>query len=165
MGDNSYCEELFNDFPASSVVKKKKKKSTCQHRRHRFNPWVGKIPQRRKWQPTPVFLSGKSHGQRSLQCFQTVVLEKTFESPLDFKEIKQVQDPMDCSPPGPSVHGISQARIPEWVAISFSGESSRPRDQTCVSCIGNCILYHQATWEAWEPLNVEINLALARTVF
>ena len=34
--------------------------------RHRFHPWVGKIPWRRKWQPTPVFLPGKSHGQRSL---------------------------------------------------------------------------------------------------
>ena len=33
---------------------------------HRFDSWVGKIPQRRKWQPTPVFLLGKSHGQRSL---------------------------------------------------------------------------------------------------
>jgi len=31
-----------------------------------FNPWVRKIPWRRKWQPTPVFLSGESHGQRSL---------------------------------------------------------------------------------------------------
>ena len=31
-----------------------------------FDPWVGKIPWRGKWQPTPVFLSGKSHGQRSL---------------------------------------------------------------------------------------------------
>ena len=35
-------------------------------RRRKFNPWVGKIPWRRKWQPTPVFLPGKSHGQRSL---------------------------------------------------------------------------------------------------
>ena len=35
-------------------------------RRHRFNPWVEKIPLRRKWRPTPVFLPGKSHGQRSL---------------------------------------------------------------------------------------------------
>ena len=34
--------------------------------RHGFNPWVWKIPWRRKWQPTPVFLSGESHGQRSL---------------------------------------------------------------------------------------------------
>ena len=37
-----------------------------RHRRHGFNPWVGKIPWRRKWQPTPVFLSGESQGQRSL---------------------------------------------------------------------------------------------------
>ena len=34
--------------------------------RHRFGPWVGKIPWRRAWQPTPVFLPGESHGQRSL---------------------------------------------------------------------------------------------------
>ena len=43
-------------------------------------------------------------------------------------------DPMDCSPPGSSVHGTLQARIPEWVAFSSSRGSSRPRDQTCVSC-------------------------------
>ena len=36
------------------------KESACQCRRHRFNPWVGKIPWRRKWQPTPVFLPGES---------------------------------------------------------------------------------------------------------
>ena len=35
-------------------------------REHRFDPWTGKISWRRKWQPTPVFLPGKSHGQRSL---------------------------------------------------------------------------------------------------
>ena len=40
------------------------KESACQCRRHGFNPWVGKIPWRRKWQPTLVFLSGKSLGQR-----------------------------------------------------------------------------------------------------
>ena len=42
---------------------------------------------------------------------------------------------MDCSPPGSSVHGISQARILEWVAISFSRGSSQPRNQTQVSCM------------------------------
>ena len=42
------------------------KESACQCRRRGFDPWVGKIPWRRKWQPTPVFLPGKSHGQRSL---------------------------------------------------------------------------------------------------
>ena len=44
-------------------------------------------------------------------------------------------DPMDCSPPGSSVHGILQARMLEWVAISFSRGSSQSRDQTQVSCI------------------------------
>ena len=48
-------------------------------------------------------------------------------------------DPMDCSPPGFSVHGIFQARVLEWVAISFSRGSSPPRDRTLVSCIaGRC---------------------------
>ena len=45
------------------------KESACQYRscrRHGFNPWVGKIPRRRTWQPTLVFLPGKFHGQRSL---------------------------------------------------------------------------------------------------
>ena len=44
-------------------------------------------------------------------------------------------DPMDCSPPGSSVHGIFQARILEWVAISSSRGSSCPRDQTHLSCL------------------------------
>ena len=43
---------------------------------------------------------------------------------------------MDCSPPGSSVHGVSQARILEWVAISFSRGTSWPRDRTRTSCIG-----------------------------
>ena len=58
-------------------------------------------------------------------------------------------NPMDYSPPGSSVHGIFQARILEWVAIS----SSRPRDQThisCISCTGRQILYHCATWDCLE---------------
>ena len=44
-------------------------------------------------------------------------------------------DTMDCSPPGSSVHGISQARILEWVAISFSWGSSWYRDRTWVSSV------------------------------
>ena len=45
-------------------------------------------------------------------------------------------NPVDCSLPGFSIHGIFQARILEWVTISFSRGSSRPRDRTWVSCIG-----------------------------
>ena len=42
------------------------KNPLCQYRRPRFDPWVGKVPWRRKWQPTPVLVPGQSHGQRSL---------------------------------------------------------------------------------------------------
>ena len=55
---------------------------------------------------------------------------------------------MDCSPLGSSVHEISQARILQWVSISFSRSSSQPRDPTHVSCIGRQVLYHGATREA-----------------
>jgi len=44
-------------------------------------------------------------------------------------------NPTDCSPPGSSVHGILQARILEWIAISFSRGPSQPRDQTHVSYV------------------------------
>ena len=56
-------------------------------------------------------------------------------------------DPVDCSPPGSSVHGIFPARLQEWVAISSSRESSQPRDQARfhVSCTGKRILYQWAT--------------------
>ena len=54
---------------------------------------------------------------------------------------------MDCSPPGSSVHGILQARRLEWVAISFSRASSRPRDRTPNSCTAGRFL---AVWVARE---------------
>jgi len=44
-------------------------------------------------------------------------------------------DPIDYSPPGFSIYGILQARILEWVVISFSRKSSLPRDRTFVSCV------------------------------
>ena len=57
-------------------------------------------------------------------------------------------DCMACGPPGSSVHEIFQARVLEWVAISFSRGSSPSRDWTQVSCIGRQVLYHWATREA-----------------
>ena len=59
-------------------------------------------------------------------------------------------DPMNCSLPGSSVHGILQARILESVAMPSSKGSSQPKDQnsiSLVSCIGKQILGHWATWE------------------
>ena len=60
------------------------------------------------------------------------------------------------SPPGSSVHWILQARILEWVAISFSRVSSPPRGQTCVSHIGRGILNHWATSKAHLTIIIPI---------
>ena len=69
-----------------------------------------------------------------------------------------LRDPMDCSLPGSSAHGIFQARILEWVAVSFSRGFSQSRDQIWISCIGRWIHYHCANWEAhwkeWPGLNL-----------
>ena len=71
-------------------------------------------------------------------------------------------DPMDCSPPVSSVHGISQARILDWVAFSCSRDSSQPRDQTLISCTGRQILH---CWATREAPNVSIWIAKPRTHF
>ena len=71
-------------------------------------------------------------------------------------------DPMECNLPGSCVHGISQARILEWVAISSSRGYSWPRDQTHISCIGRRILYHRAPREAqkgWTTWSLRFFLA------
>ena len=133
---------------------------------------VGKILWKRKWQPTPVFLPGKSHGRRSLVvtvygvtksrtqlsnftyiCCNIQIREHYFQK----HEISNVSKGilmivaqscptfctlMNCSPPGSYVHGILQARRLEWVAISFSRESSQPRDWTLGSCIADGFFYH-----------------------
>ena len=53
--------------------------------------------------------------------------------------------PRDYNPPGSSIHGISQARVVEWVATSFSRGSPWPRNRTHIPCIGRRILYHWAS--------------------
>ena len=97
---------------------------------------------RRQWQPTPVFLTGESHGQASLAGYRpqglrvgrdwVTVLPLSAASTLycacmhaqSFQSCLTLCDSMDCSPPGSSVHGISQARILERVAMPFSRGSS-----------------------------------------
>ena len=154
----------------------------------------GKIPWRWKWQSTPAFLPGKSHGWRSLIGYspwgrkESVTTERLhfhfhlicwlfrlwvmkshvaltisiregskchwFSQKDDTKDSLQksreklacvcaqllqlcpvLSDPVDCSPPGSSVQGILQERIPEWVAMPSSRGSSQPRNQTHISCI------------------------------
>ena len=127
---------------------------------HRFDPSVGKVPWRRKWQPTPVVLPGKFHGWKSLVGYSPWGRREsntTERLHFDFyiiahcclvaKSHLTLLWPMDCSPPGSSVHRISQERILEGVALSFSRGSSQLRDWTHVSCLGRWVLYHWVTTE------------------
>ena len=78
-------------------------------------------------------------------------------------------NPLDCSWPGSSVHGIFQGNN-EQVAISYSRGSSWPRDQTwvsCVSCITRWILYHSATQEAhtWLQANYKMGVHISSQIW
>ena len=113
------------------------KESTYQCKRLGFDPWVRKTSWRREWKPTLVFLPGESHGWRSLEgyspwdCKESDMTERIsiqiFFSKVKWREVTQscltLCDPMDCSPPGSSTHGILQARVLEWGAIVFSKHS------------------------------------------
>ena len=75
--------------------------------------------------------------------------------------------PMDCSPPGSSVHGILQARILEWVAMSFSRGSYWPRARTHISCV-SCIIFFttSTTREApslWYPPHLKVKVLVAQS--
>ena len=126
------------------------KESACQCRRHKrcgFHPWIGKIPWRRKWQPIPVFLPGKSHGQRRLAGY----------SPWDLKSQTQLNDwahmllSLSCSESWlfkihsyclpqrialdqlyvPSLEGYDPfpwwAELNQWVTVRRKGQSSGSR--------------------------------------
>ena len=93
-------------------------------------PWVEKIPWRRKWQPTPVLLPEKSHGWRSLVGYIVHGVAKELDVPEWLNNNSK-----DCRPSGSSVHEIFQARLLEWIVISFLRGSSQPRNWTHVSCI------------------------------
>ena len=114
------------------------------------------------------------HGQVLVLQASRNVLTRTriifrFLTTISFYESEVAQScpivcvPMDCSPPGCSIHGIFQMRVLEWTAISFSRGSSWPRDQTQTSCIaGRCFtalpsesrFYEQPSSLTWITLRV-----------
>ena len=85
--------------------------------------------------PRPWNSPGKNTGVGChflLQCMKVKSESEVAQSCLTLR------DPMDCSPPGSSVHGVFQARVLEWSAISTSRGSSPPNDRTCISSV-SCI--------------------------
>ena len=112
-----YCNRVLL-FGASLVAQMVKNLPAVQETRVQA---LGQVPWRREWQPTPVFPPGELPRQRKMGY-----------NPWSCKVTKfclTLWDPVDCSPPGSPVHGTSQARLLEWVVISFS------RDRTRVSCL------------------------------
>ena len=116
-------------------------------------PASARFPWRRKWQPTPVILPGKSHGQRSqagcspwgsksVEYTEQLNNNKIYSqshsvlcSAQSLQSRPTLCNRMDQSPPGSSVHGILQARILEWVAMLSSRGSSQSRDRIHISCV------------------------------
>ena len=137
-----------------------------------FYPWVGKNPWKRERLPTPVFWPRGFHGLYSPWGHEE--LDMTEQLSLLFVKglfvclffffliwtiiaYPTLLRPVDCRPPGFSVHGISQARMLEWVAISFCRRSSRPRNWTCVCCIAGTFFTIWATSSYRETLKPSHN--------
>ena len=84
---------------------------------------------------------------------------------LSYQSCPTLRDPIDCNPLGSSVHGILQARTVEWVAISSSRGSSRPRDRILVSCrfftadsLGKSLRVRVVDFTLKEKLNYTSNI-------
>ena len=129
--------------------------TACQcrrHKRHRFNPWVGKIPWRRAWQPTPVFLPGEFHGQRSLAGY----------SSWNHKESEMTER-------------LSTAHCGKWCFLKIvCNFKARSRSVLVVSflCSSTGLLnrmhFSRAEWYYWELLGllcVILSLAAAEECF
>ena len=97
------------------------KDSACQGRicrRHGFDPWVGKIPWRRKWQPTPVFLPGESHRRKSLVGYSPWVA-KSWTRLSDFTSLSPIQRGF----PGDSEGKEFTCNAGDWGSILGLGRS------------------------------------------
>jgi len=103
-----------------------------------FVPYMSSLPH-----PSPSFEKTRLHKDRHLLSVFIVLVVLAAQSCLT------LCDPMDCSPLGSSAHGISQSRILEWVAISSSRQSSRPRDWIWVSSIAG---RHFTLWPTREAI-------------
>ena len=145
-----------------------RRESTCQFRRHRFDPRVRKIPWRRKWQPTPVFLLGKSHGQRSLAGYRPWG-PKTVRHDLATKEQQgtlsiqnEVQGPeYSISLTWGPVEMQTLRLQPDWLhqELQFNELSRWP---VCVGNFETHCLHLMAVESGWKELRTEPDLHSTR---
>ena len=147
--------------------------------------WVGKIPWRRKWQPTPVSLPGKSRGQRSLVGYSPWdhrvghdwahthinifnIISQALRSATVLgsaaNSCSTLYDPRDCSSPGSSVHETSQQEF--WSELPFPspGIFSTQGSNLSLLWLLHCgqILYRWGTGEAHPSTTVPAELGLTR---
>ena len=109
----------------------------------------------KSWKFNNWLLRAGGHWYRILTWLKNLLGSNTLrESESEVVQLcPTLYDPMNCSQPGSSVHGIFQARVLEWGAISFSRRSSQPRDWTQVShIVGRCF----TVWVTREVLHIKI---------
>ena len=139
--------------------------STAETPRKPWGQWLEKTLQLAKhtFSKQPQVCSGDQtlstgSDNKSYEPIQGRVAENECKAILWKTEVAQLCltlcDPMDCSLPGSSVHGIFQAIVLEWTAISFSRGSSRPRDRIRVSCIVDRCFTIWATREVGAKLSL-----------
>ena len=113
---------LVYGFKCSPLCGASGKEPACQcrrHKRHGFNPWVRKIPWRRAWQPIPVFLPGKSHGQRNLEGYSSRVAK----SQTRLKWLSMQAQTIITQQAVKSGMGTEEQNIGSWHSTLFLGYS------------------------------------------
>ena len=114
------------------------KESPCRrHRKCRFNPWVVKIPWRRKWQPTPVFWPGESHGLyfpwagKKSDTTEQISLSKLYQASTIYVLNQSVQ--LSCSIISESLplHGLQHSRLPRPSPTPGACSNSSPLSWLC----------------------------------
>ena len=131
--------ELIGEFPSGPVVRNRLprwlsgKESACQCRRLGFDSWSGKIPWGRKCQPTPVFLLGKSHGQRRLAGYsprghkesdetenRSRVIRKQFgNKPMQFSSVQSLSRVQLFATPQTTAHQASLSITNFWSVLKL----------------------------------------------
>ena len=145
----------YSDTIQSCAASKKGRKPTPTKKFQTKQFWIQEI----KWVGEAIKLiklQAKAHREtfwrqeRKQENWESLSVITSKERKWSHSVYLTLCDPMDCSLPGSSIHGILQARRLEWVAISFSRGSSWPRDRTWVSRIAGRHFTVWATREAFK---------------